>query len=45
MGVGAILQALNITDLVSSIIGAISGVKNGMPTKVVGTGQHQVSTV
>lgn len=43
LGLGAIVQALNIADLVSSIIGCISGRLSGggAPTKAYGTGQQE----
>lgn len=47
LGFGAIFQALNIADLVSGIVGCISGraVTSAGPTKMYGTGQQEVSSV
>ena len=47
LGLGAIFQALNISDLVAGIIGAITGAaqnRGGYPTKAYGTGQQEVSS-
>jgi hypothetical protein len=47
LGLGAILQALNITDLVAGITGCISGAslnRGGYQTKPYGTVQQQVSS-
>lgn len=47
LGLGAILQALNIMDLIKGIIGCVSGVadQGRYPTKAYGVGQQEVSSV
>jgi hypothetical protein len=47
LGLGAILQALNIADLIAAIVGCISGRldNSAVPTKVYGTGRQEVSSV
>jgi hypothetical protein len=46
LGLGAIVQALKITDLVTAIAGCISGrmSSDSVPTKAYGTGQQEVSS-
>jgi len=47
LGLGAILQALNISDLIAGIVGCITGRADNSagPTKAYGTSQQAVSSV